>query len=58
MAAKECLGQNFVPTFLTIAGSVLAFHYESVVKMDDSCAITLCYSQSSGTVSFILFMLS
>ena len=37
--AKECLGNNFVPAFLTIAGSVVAFHQRAVVQMDDSCPI-------------------
>lgn len=51
--ARQCLGNNFIPAFLTMVGGLLAFHHEAVVTMDDSCPITICYSQGSGTGRFL-----
>ena len=47
--AKVCIDSNFIPSFLTIAGSVLALHYEKVMGMLDCCLIALAYSKESGT---------
>ena len=47
--AKACIGSNFIPSFLTIACSVLALHYEAVMGMLDCCLIVLAYSKESGT---------
>lgn len=55
--ARQCLGNNFIPAFLTMVGGLLAFHHEAVVMMDDSCPITVCYSPGSGTGKYLAIMI-
>jgi len=48
-AAKECLQNNFLSCFATIAGSATLFHYQSICEQQDTCPLVLCYSTSCGT---------
>ena len=45
---RQCLVNNFVSSFLTVAGAVLLLHYESILDMQDECPVVLCYSSTSG----------
>ena len=45
---RQCLVNNFVSSFLTVAGAVLLLHYESILDMQDECPLVLCYSSTSG----------
>ena len=45
---RQCLVNNFVSSFLTVAGAVLLLHYESILDMQDECPVVLCYSSISG----------
>ena len=47
--AKKCLGNNFMSSFMTTAGCVMAFHYTSLLEIQDECPLILCYSKTSGT---------
>ena len=47
--ARICLDNNFVSSFLTLVGSIVAFHYTSVLTTQDECPLILCYSKESGT---------
>lgn len=51
--AKKCLGNNFVASFLTIAGCLTAFHYEALLELQDECPMILCYSKESGTGKYV-----
>ena len=49
VAAKKSFGNNFVSTYLTVAGGVLAFHYDALVVEHGKCPLVLCYSRQCGT---------
>ncbi len=46
---RRCLDNNFVSGFLTLVGSVVAFHYSSIIDIHEECPLVLCYSKGSGT---------
>ena len=48
-ASKNCLENNFISSFLTVAGSIVLLHYETILGMQDECPLILCYSSQSGT---------
>lgn len=50
--ARECLDNNFLSSFLTLVGSIMAFHYTSILVTQDECPLILCYSRESGTGMF------
>ncbi len=54
LVAKQCLGNNFMGSLLTIAGSIIAFHYESILEIQDECPLVLCHSYLSGTGKCLL----
>lgn len=47
--AKKCLGNNFTSSFITIVGTVIVFHYESIMDIQDECPLIMCYSRESRT---------
>lgn len=46
---KLALRNNFIPCFLSMAASIITFHYTSVLEINDECPITLLYSSCFGT---------
>lgn len=46
---KDCLGPNFISSFLTVTGAALILHYESILDFQDECPIVLCYSSAPGS---------
>ena len=51
--AKLCLCNNFISSFITLVGAIIAFHYESIMDIQDECPLILCYSSSSGTGMYL-----
>ena len=58
-AARNCLKNNFYSCFAAIAGSIILFHYGSILKQYDECPVILLTSEECGTgkVLFMLFIL-
>lgn len=48
-AARKALGNNFLSLFLTTVGSIIAFHREYILQLQDEFPIFLCYSEQTGT---------
>ena len=49
-AAKECLLNNFYSCLAAVAGSILLFHYESIMDLiQKECPLILLYSRGCGT---------
>lgn len=46
---KKCLDNNFISSFLTVAGAVILLHYESILELQDECPLILCFSTMPGT---------
>ena len=46
---KDLLKSNFLSSFLTLAGSVVLFHFEAIKEIQDECPVIVCYSKQSGT---------
>lgn len=58
---KDCLKNNFMSSFIALAGGIVAFHFETIQDQQDECPIILCYSKASGTgiantCNFILYI--
>ena len=51
--SKKCLGNNFISSFLTVAGAGVLLHYESILGMQDECPLMLCYSSKPGTGNYM-----
>ena len=49
------LGNNFIPSFLTTIGAIIAFHREYILQVQDEFPIFLCYSAQSGTGTLLLY---
>ena len=49
MLTKQCLGNNFESSVLTLAGALIILHYEDILGMQDECPLILCFSKSSGS---------
>ena len=47
--AKECLSNNFMSSLVMMAGSIIAFHYESILDLQDECPLIMGFSRESGT---------
>ena len=47
--SRRCLDNNFISSFLVLAGGVIVFHYETILDIQDECPLNLCYSSKSGT---------
>ena len=53
--AKECLDNNFLSSLVMMAGGIVAFHYESILDLQDECPLIMGFSRESGTgVHFLL----
>uniref|UniRef100_A0A1X7V2L7 Uncharacterized protein n=1 Tax=Amphimedon queenslandica TaxID=400682 RepID=A0A1X7V2L7_AMPQE len=48
--AKSCLKNNFISSFLTVAGAAVILHYESILEFQDECPLVLCHSSAPGAV--------
>ena len=49
-AAKECLLNNFYSCLAAVAGSIILFHYESIMDLNQKeCPLILLYSRGCGT---------
>ena len=46
---KQCLRNNFMSSFIALAGGIVTFHFETIQDQQDECPIILCYSKASGT---------
>ena len=46
---KEALSNNFISSFIALAGSVVLFHFEAIKEIQDECPLVLCYSKECGT---------
>ena len=47
--AKEGLDNNFLPSLMVMAGGIVAFHYESILDLQDQCPLILAFSKECGT---------
>lgn len=47
--AKQCLDNNFLPSLMVMAGGIVAFHYESILDLQDQCPLILAFSKECGT---------
>ena len=50
--ARECLDNNFLSSFFTLVGSIMVFHYTSILVTQGECPLILCYSRGFGTGMF------
>lgn len=46
---KKCLKNNFLSSFLTVAGAAVLLHYKSILDVQDECPLLLCFSSTPGT---------
>ncbi len=51
--ARKCLDNNYLPSFIMTVGGILAFHYESILDLQDKCPLFLAYSAESGTGMYV-----
>lgn len=47
--SRLVLKNNFLSFFSALAASVVVFHYEGILEIQDECPMVLCYSEESGT---------
>lgn len=47
--AKECLDNNFLSSLVMMAGGIVAYHYESILDLQDECPLIMKFSRESGT---------
>ena len=56
--SKQSLKNNFLPCVIGIASSILPFHYQSIMEIQDECPLILLYSSHYGAgmcICWILF---
>lgn len=54
---KSCLKNNFISSFLTVAGATVILHYESILEFQDECPLVLCHSSAPGAGISIYFLM-
>ena len=46
---QKLMRQNFIPSFVVLAGSVIMYHFETINMLQGECPLILLYSKKSGT---------